>query len=118
MVELYPAIEPYDEGMLAVGDGNLVHWSLAWLAADVRPNKINKVALIGGPSPDGKLYADSFPTQEGAMAFPGWDPFEGPDSAELDDATKQAIASAAVPVPEGSLRGWSGWLTSAVMTSR
>lgn len=88
MVELYPAIEPYDEGMLAVGDGNLVHWSLAWLAAD------------------------------GAMAFPGWDPFERPDSAELDDATKQAIASAAVPVPEGSLRGWSGWLTSAVMTSR
>jgi proline iminopeptidase len=26
MVELYPPIEPYDQGMLDVGDGNLVYW--------------------------------------------------------------------------------------------
>src|SRR5437867_1913269 len=26
MVELYPPIEPYDHGMLDVGDGNLVYW--------------------------------------------------------------------------------------------
>ncbi len=26
MVELYPPIEPYDRGMLDVGDGNLVYW--------------------------------------------------------------------------------------------
>ena len=39
------------------------------------------------------------------MPFPGWGEFEGPDSADLDDAAKQAIASAAIPVPEGVTRG-------------
>lgn len=80
--------------------------SLAWLAADARPDKVDKVALIGGfPSPDGEAYADFFPVSEGAMAFPGWGPFDGPDSVDLDDATKRAIASAAIPVPEGVSRG-------------
>jgi pimeloyl-ACP methyl ester carboxylesterase len=78
--------------------------SLAWLAADARPAKISKVALIGGfPSPGGKAYFDGLPVQDGAMPFPGWGEFEGPDSADLDDAAKQAIALAAIPVPEGSL---------------
>lgn len=39
------------------------------------------------------------------MPFPGWGEFEGPDSADLDDAAKQAIASAAIPVPEAVARG-------------
>ena len=26
MVELYPPIEPYDQGMLDVGEGNLGYW--------------------------------------------------------------------------------------------
>ena len=39
------------------------------------------------------------------MAFPGWSEFEGPDSADLDDAARQAFASAAIPVPEGVIRG-------------
>ena len=42
---------------------------------------------------------------DGAMPFPGWEPFEGPDSADLDDETKRAIASAAIPVPEGVAKG-------------
>lgn len=86
--------------------GHSAACSLAWLAADARPDKINKVVLIGGfPSSDGEPYADMFPTQDGAMAFPGWDPFEGPDSADLDDATKRAFASAALPVPAGVSAG-------------
>ena len=82
--------------------GHSAACTLAWLAADARPTKVSKVALIGGfPSGDGEAYADFFPAQDGLMAFPGWGPFEGADSADLDDATKQAIASAAIPVPEG-----------------
>jgi pimeloyl-ACP methyl ester carboxylesterase len=85
--------------------GHSAACSLAWLAADARPGKISKVVMIGGfPSADGEPYADFFPAQDGAMAFPGWGPFEGPDSADLDDAAKQAIASAAIPVPEGVSR--------------
>ncbi len=80
--------------------------SLAWLAADRRPEKVSRVALIGGfPSADGNTYADFFPVSDGVMPFPGWDPFEGPDSADLDDAARQEIASAAIPVPEGVARG-------------
>jgi pimeloyl-ACP methyl ester carboxylesterase len=80
--------------------------SLAWLAADARPAKVAKVALIGGfPSPDGTAYFDGLPVHDGAVPFPGWDVFEGPDSADLDDTSRQAIAAAAIPVPEGVTRG-------------
>jgi pimeloyl-ACP methyl ester carboxylesterase len=86
--------------------GHSAACSLAWLAADARPAKISKVALIGGfPSPDGETYFSAFPVQDGAMPFPGWGEFEGPDSADLDADAKQAIASAAIPVPEGVTRG-------------
>lgn len=61
--------------------------------------------FVGGfPSSDGTPYADVFPVREGLMPFPGWEPFAGPDSADLDDATKRAIAAAAIPVPEGVCR--------------
>lgn len=87
--------------------GHSAACSLAWRAADARPGKISKVIMIGGfPSGDGEAYFDSsFPAQDGALPFPGWGEFEGPDSADLDDAAKQAIASAAIPVPEGVTRG-------------
>ena len=84
--------------------GHSAACSLAWLAADTRPGKISKVAFIGGfASPDGGAYFDA--SQEGALPFPGWEEFEGPDSADLDDAAKQAFTSAATPVPEGVIRG-------------
>jgi pimeloyl-ACP methyl ester carboxylesterase len=80
--------------------------SLAWLAADARPQRVAGVALIGGfPAPDGQPYADFFPVKDGAMPFPGWEPFEGPDSFDLDQATRDRLAAAAIPVPEGVARG-------------
>jgi pimeloyl-ACP methyl ester carboxylesterase len=80
--------------------------ALAWLAADARPEKVARVVLIGGfPPADGKLYADFFEPQDGVMAFPGWAPFEGPDSADLDEEAKRAIEAAAVAVPESVTRG-------------
>lgn len=86
--------------------GHSAACSLAWLATDARPDTIEKVVFVGGfPSSDGTPYADVFPVREGLMPFPGWEPFAGPDSADLDDATKRAIAAAAIPVPEGVCRG-------------
>lgn len=80
--------------------------SLAWVAADARPEKVATVAMIGGfPGADGTTYADFFPIQDGAMPFPGWVPFEGPDSADLDDAARESLASHAIPVPEGVATG-------------
>ena len=80
--------------------------TLAWVAADQRPERIAATVLIGGfPSAHGSAYADFFEMKDGTMPFPGWDAFEGPDSADLDDEAKRAIASAAIPVPEGVAKG-------------
>lgn len=80
--------------------------TLAWLAADARPEKVAKVVLIGGfPSADGESYADFFESRDGVMPFPGWGRFEGPDSADLDEEARRAIASAAIPVPEAVTKG-------------
>jgi len=86
--------------------GHSAACTLAWLAADARPEKVARVALIGGyPSVDGEAYADFFETKVGVMPFPGWGPFEGPDSADLDEDAKRSIAAAAIPVPEGVTKG-------------
>lgn len=80
--------------------------TLAWIAADGRPEKVAKVALIGGfPSADAEKYADFFEPVDGVVAFPGWEPFEGPDAADLDEAARNSIAAAAIPVPEAVTRG-------------
>ena len=80
--------------------------TLAWLAADARPEKVAKVALIGGfPAADGRAYADHFTIEGGAMPFPGWKPFEGADAADLDQQTRDRFASAAIAVPEAVAKG-------------
>jgi len=86
--------------------GHSAACTLAWLAADARPEKIAKTVLIGGfPTDDGKPYFDFFEVRDGVLPFPGWAPFEGPDSADLDEEAKRAIAAAAIPVPEGVTKG-------------
>ncbi|MBE1493422.1 pimeloyl-ACP methyl ester carboxylesterase [Amycolatopsis lexingtonensis] len=80
--------------------------TLAWLAADARPGEIAKVVFVGGfPAADGKPYADFFELRDGAMPFPGWEPFEGPDSVDFDEAAKRAFSAAAIPVPAGVATG-------------
>jgi pimeloyl-ACP methyl ester carboxylesterase len=80
--------------------------ALAWIAADARSQQVAGVVLIGGfPTPDGATYADFFPVVDGVMAFPGWEPFEGPDIADLDQATRERLAAEMIPVPEGVSRG-------------
>ncbi|MFB7339330.1 alpha/beta fold hydrolase [Streptomyces hydrogenans] len=80
--------------------------TLAWLAADARPGEVAGVALIGGfPGEAGKAYADFFPVADGVMAFPGWEPFEGPDAADLDGPARERVVAGAVPVPEGVAKG-------------
>ncbi len=98
------AVDAASEKPMVVGHSAVC--TLAWLAADARPGQVAKVALIGGfPSADGELYADFFEPKDGVMAFPGWGPFEGPDSADLGEEARRSIAAAAIPVPEGVTRG-------------
>ncbi len=98
------AVDSASEKPMVVGHSAAA--TLAWLAADARPEKVAKVAMIGGfPSVDGATYADMFETKDGGMPFPGWGPFEGPDSADLDEAARRSFASATIPVPEGVTKG-------------
>jgi pimeloyl-ACP methyl ester carboxylesterase len=86
--------------------GHSAACTLAWLAADARPDRVAKVALIGGfPAGDGTPYADFFEPTDGVMPFPGWAPFEGPDAADLDEDARRRFEAATVPVPEGVSKG-------------
>jgi len=80
--------------------GHSAACTLAWLVADRRPGTIAGVEMIGGfPAAHGSSYADFFPAVDGAMGFPGWGPFEGPDSGDLDHDARARIEAVAVPVP-------------------
>lgn len=86
--------------------GHSAACSLAWLAADRRPHEVAEVVLIGGfPSSDGETYADFFEPTGGVVPFPGWEPFEGADSADLDDAARRSFTDTAVPVPVEVTKG-------------
>ncbi|WP_226027185.1 alpha/beta fold hydrolase [Streptomyces hyderabadensis] len=86
--------------------GHSAACALAWLAADRRPDRVAKVALIGGvPTPDGRPYADFFEIRDGVRPFPGWEPFQGADAADLDEAARRELAAAAIAVPEAVARG-------------
>lgn len=88
---------------LVVGHSAAV--TLAWLAADARPHHVAGLVFVGGfPKRDGEVYADYFEVTDGVMAFPGWQPFEGADIADLDEAARHRISGAAVPVPVGVSR--------------
>lgn len=90
----------------AVVVGHSAASTLAWLAADARPDKVATAVMIGGfPAADGARYFGFLEPVDGAVRFPGWEPFEGPDSADLDEATRSRIADAAIPVPETVTRG-------------
>jgi pimeloyl-ACP methyl ester carboxylesterase len=80
--------------------------TLAWMAADARPDRVARVAMIGGfPAGNGKPYAAFFELVDGVVPFPGWEPFEGADSADLDEQRRASIAAAAIPVPGGVAQG-------------
>jgi pimeloyl-ACP methyl ester carboxylesterase len=86
--------------------GHSAACTLAWMAADARPEKVARVAMIGGfPSSAGETYASFFDVVDGFMPFPGWEPFDGPDSADLDEEQRRRFAAAAIGVPEGVTSG-------------
>lgn len=86
--------------------GHSAACSLAWLASDARPDKVARVVFIGGfPEEDGQEYAAYFDIVDSGMPFPGWEKFAGPDSDDLDEETRAAMALEETPVPEGVSRG-------------
>jgi pimeloyl-ACP methyl ester carboxylesterase len=98
------AVDAADGPALVVGHSAAS--TLAWLAADARPEQVAGVVFIGGwPSGDGEPYADFFQAVDGVIPFPGWGPFEGADAADLDEGARRRFAAAAIPVPERVTKG-------------
>lgn len=90
----------------AVVVGHSAAGSLAWTAADRRPDAVPAVVLVGGfPNADGDRYFDAVAAVDGLVAFPGWEPFEGPDAADLDQHQRAEFSAQVVPVPETVTHG-------------
>lgn len=98
------AVDAADGRALVVGHS--AGCTLAWIAADRRPDKVIATVQIGGfPSADGETYADFFEPRDGVVPFPGWEPFAGADSDDLDEDARRRFEAGAVPVPEGVTKG-------------
>ncbi len=98
------AVDAADGPALVVGHSAAC--ALAWVAADARPEKVAGVALIGGmPNPDGATYFGFFEPVDGVVPFPGWEPFEGPDSDDMSAEVKARVAAGAIAVPAAITQG-------------
>ena len=98
------AIDAADGRVLVVGHSAAC--TLAWAATDARVERVARVAMIGGfGNADGERYADFFEAVDGAVPFPGWEPFEGPDSDDMSDDLKARVAAGTHPVPEAVTKG-------------
>ncbi len=98
------AVDAAEGRVMVVGHSAAVN--LAWIAADRRPDKVAQVVLIGGfPLADGETHMASLEPTDGVVPFPGWEPFEGPDAADLDEEARRRFVAAAIPVPEGVTKG-------------
>ncbi len=106
------AVDAADGSPLVVGHSAAS--TLAWVAADRRPDAVTGVVLIGGfPTTDGEKYADFFEPVDGAMPFPGWEKFEGPDSDDMSAELKADLLGTVIPVPVGVTRGTVHWTSEA-----
>ena len=104
VIDAVDAVDAANQAPLVVGHSAAC--TLAWLAADARPERVSRLALIGGfPKADGETYADYFEVVDGVVPFPGWGPFEGPDAADLDEEVRRRVADAAIPVPGQVTKG-------------
>jgi len=76
------------------GGGNVVYG-----AADARPERVARIVFVDTfpPGDGGSIW--EFPIVDGVIPFPGWDFFEEPEIADLDEATRERAAARARSVP-------------------
>lgn len=81
--------------------GHSAACAAAWAATDRRPRRVAKVLLVGGfPIPDNSVLLDGFESNDdGLLPFPGWQAFDGPDSADLDEGARSWLEGHMSPAP-------------------
>lgn len=76
--------------------------TLAFCAVDACPEKVARVIYVGGfPAQDGDPFMAGLPSEGDGVPFPGWAAFEGPDSADIDEQTRQELLERFIPTPVG-----------------
>ncbi len=76
------------------GGGNV-----AFGALDARPDRVAHLVLVDSvPPPEGAIISE-FEVVGGVIPFPGWDTFDEPDVADIDEATRRTWAARALSVP-------------------
>jgi pimeloyl-ACP methyl ester carboxylesterase len=76
------------------GGGNVVYG-----AADARPERVARIIFVDTfpPGDGGSIW--EFPIVDGVIPFPGWDFFDEPEIADLDEATRERAAARTRSVP-------------------
>lgn len=76
--------------------------TIAWQAADARPERIARVVLVDAlPMPSGTSINTELPVEGDAVPLPDWSVFEPEDLIDLDDALRERFRAIAVPEPKG-----------------
>ncbi|WP_424935685.1 MULTISPECIES: alpha/beta fold hydrolase [Bacteria] len=76
------------------GGGNVV-----WGAADARPDNVRRLVFVDTVPPPSEHGIGEFTTVDGVIPFPGWDSFDAPDVADLDDAARARTTSLLHSIP-------------------
>ena len=91
------AVDAAQEPVVVVGHSAAC--SLAWVAADARPDKVARVVMVGGfPVADQATYFGALDPVDGQVVWPGWEAFAGPDSEDMDEAAKALMDTHMAPV--------------------
>lgn len=62
--------------------------------------------LVGGfPLPDGHQFMTGLQPEGDGVPFPGWEAFEGADSADIDEPTRRELLERFIPSPVGVITG-------------
>lgn len=93
-------------GQPALVVGHSAAAALAFCAVDARPDKVARVLYVGGfPVPDGEQFMNGLQPDGDGVPFPGWERFEGADSADIDEHTKRELLERFIPSPVGVITG-------------
>ncbi|TDE92526.1 alpha/beta hydrolase [Occultella glacieicola] len=74
--------------------------AVAYGAVDARPDRVARVIYVdSGPSGEGAVINDEYPTVGGELPLPDWSVFEDADLVGLDDALRAEFRARAIPTP-------------------
>jgi pimeloyl-ACP methyl ester carboxylesterase len=84
------AVDAVEEPVVVVGHS--MGGGLAHAAADARPDQVTRVIYVASePRCDGDTDSEAFPISGADLPFPGWDFFDEPMTADLDDDLRAAV---------------------------